>query len=121
MPDALHLERPGESIPEQFLAPFEESSYNDVTYRKETLKAPHGQIITGFTSILGVRDTSSPQVISMSPAHISFYRLAIKFFKPWAYSVTLCQAILDRYTLITISKVIMLYLLPTCAPQWVHP
>ncbi|KAJ9355088.1 hypothetical protein DTO280E4_6602 [Paecilomyces variotii] len=54
MPDALHLERPGESIPEQFLAPFEESSYNDVTYRKETLKAPHGQIITGFTSILGV-------------------------------------------------------------------
>ncbi|KAJ9272891.1 hypothetical protein DTO212C5_1152 [Paecilomyces variotii] len=60
IPDALDLDRPGRKFPR----PFVEDSYNDVTYREQTLRAPHGQIITGFTSILGVSDTSSAQVIS---------------------------------------------------------
>ncbi|KAJ9292761.1 hypothetical protein DTO271G3_8460 [Paecilomyces variotii] len=50
IPDALDLDRPGEKFPR----PFVEDPYNDVTYREQTLRAPHGQIITGFTSILGV-------------------------------------------------------------------
>ncbi|KAJ9195175.1 hypothetical protein DTO164E3_6936 [Paecilomyces variotii] len=69
VPDALRSERPGEPFLEPFPAPFAQNSNNDITYRKETLRAPHGQIITGFTSILGV---------------------------------------------------ITLYLLPSCAHQWVH-
>ncbi|KAJ9288696.1 hypothetical protein DTO021C3_3725 [Paecilomyces variotii] len=54
VPDALRSERPGEPFLEPFPAPFAQNSNNDITYRKETLRAPHGQIITGFTSILGV-------------------------------------------------------------------
>ncbi|KAL2012051.1 hypothetical protein VTN00DRAFT_4769 [Thermoascus crustaceus] len=52
IPDELRTDRPGEPFPGPPYPTFEGKYYNDAYYSKETLRAPEGQVITGFTSIL---------------------------------------------------------------------
>lgn len=57
MPDKLQLERPGEVDLRFTPVPVEIQKKREITYSKRTLEPPNGQIITGFTSILGVCET----------------------------------------------------------------
>lgn len=54
IPDELRTDRPGEPFPGPPYPTFEGKYYSDAYYSKETLRAPEGQVIIGFTSILEV-------------------------------------------------------------------